>query len=273
MLDYEVFDHWDTPEPSAEELAEIDAAIAAAQRRADSTRRPDAPADAWADNFAVRRAVDVVGPPDGTGTWQARFAAHLFGITDAIGERVDPDEVDGLLHIASVVRRSLQDADPNKPPSAGLRFAQSNPVGSARLLLQHMDLEHCAWLLGVTEDRLVEYLWPADLAVRLRAATTEWMDGRPLTEASAICDVDARTIGSWIKIHGLERPFLVGSGKRQMSAACRRRVLALADADLSCAEIREIVTAEFPEIASFSQSAVRRAVTKRRKRHAELVAA
>lgn len=268
MLEYDLPDWSGVPEPTEADLAEVDAALAAAPRTP-----PDCPADAWLDGYAVRKAFDAAGLPDGTGTWQARFAAHLFGIADAIGERISTDQVDGLLHIASVERRALHDADSGERINPGIRFTQNGAVGSVRVLLQYMDLEGCAGLLGVTEERLRERLWNVDLDL-LRSATTAFMDGMPLRDAAQACGTSDHTLTDWLGVHQIERPYTVASnGRRLMSAVCRRRMLDLIDnTDLPHSEIRATLTAEFPEMASFSSRAVYQTVTRRRKRQMAVAA-
>lgn len=226
-IEYEIPDYSDVPEPTEAELAEVDAAMAAALDGSPVYVVQEA--TAWLKTQPVQAALAAVGPPIATDSWTPDFAEHLLGYVDARQE-LGIDHMLEALAAWNFTLRSKLGATGEKGLANQRDTLAALPAEIPKLLLttpiqgRTMDFEHAAWLLQVTEDELERIMWrhPA----RLHELAQRVMDGESIESVSKTFGCGPTTLNQFLKIrYGFSR----GRGRPEAMeeitvAACLRLV-------------------------------------------------
>lgn len=243
------------PEPTEDELREVDEAIARAEYL------PDCEPQTWLQgvtfrSLAVKRAIEEVGLPNGPESTLA-FLERMLAVKDAIADilgdfgALDVERFDQLAREWSYQQERVQ---LGKLPPYAVK------TSTIKEMVTMLPIWIVASYLNVTAARVEQWLFPrtADLSV-LRAAAEEYRNGTGIYAAAASVGICYDTLAQYCDFARIPRPvtrYKDGRRKR-MTPEVRGRIKELAyTTDLTANEIRGKVRAEFVDAADLEYMAV-----------------
>lgn len=253
-----VYDWSDVADPTSDELAEIDAAVAAA---------PEAPScqfvQAWLDSYPVKQALAVVGMPDGSGEWLVRFTAELFAHTEAVSPY--KDVADRAFALATQWHQAVGREGWNKRGQL--------PVELLWEMVGLMPIEAVAHYVSsmapsqeqkATTERIEEWLFPLLDLDKARQAVELVKAGTPAVRAATQVGISHKNgLARYMKAMRVEAVCQQSDGRRLMPPSVRRRILELAAEGHGPKAVQALINEERPGL-NIQYPAVKMAVLRAR---------
>lgn len=195
----------DVPEPTAEDLREIDEALDVYEP---PVQMDNALID-WYRSAPVRAAVIAAGDPDGTAAWFATFTDHLLGFVDA-AEALPKDLVQLVCDWDVLVcdRAATYGMSQGNGEGVSGNFWQSVPSEIPRRLMsenfggRHIGFEACARLLRISVRDLERVCWPNTSEQLRRAVDAMLLDqSQTFVEVAKQFHVNKRAVALWMQWH------------------------------------------------------------------------
>jgi hypothetical protein len=226
----------DVAEPTDAELAEVDAAMAAAPpivQRFDSRKE-------WAQNAKVRIAIQQVGLPDSEPGWLERFTKVLFAITEAAAQLGVDELLEGMTQY-----KQLGD----KAEHGGVQLhGRPHCTIIHKFLRAGLDIESTACVLGIDVQEVCRRLSPSHGLKLLDADRLLRRGDVPVAEIARQTGISQDRLIDYSKTCGVRTHSQIKHSRRATDE-CKARAVALGRAGHKTTAVLDQLTQEFPEQA------------------------